>query len=259
MRAAALASSARVDPALSGLPPLPPLPRAQPRSTRWQVSREAVVDALASTFAAGGGVAVPVWALLLPLRLVLAVGWLRAGWANLVAPGWFDGVGVRSFLMSHQGDELALMTSVVDGVLMPLAAPIAWVVVAAQLFCGLTLLVGRFLRSALVLGLAMSVTFALLGAVTPHAASIVMQLVLLLAVLTGAIGRSGARAWRPRMVVGVGFMVLAAVLGTFVRTLSPARLADDPAAVLATIAFVFGATIVLLADMHRRAAAAASD
>lgn len=215
-----------------------------------RLTRDLVVDTLASGFAAGGGAALPAWLVLLPIRLFLAAGWLRAGGEKFVEPGWFQGEGIRRFLDDHAGRELPFMTPIAEHVLAPMAAPIAVVVAVLQLFCGVALLVGRPLRVALAAAMLMNLTFTVLGAVNPSAFYIVFQLVLILAVATGVMGTPRARPWVPRTRVGVAWIVLAALLGPFVRTIDPHLLVEDPAAVLSCQAFIIGVTIVLLAEMH---------
>ena len=79
----------------------------------------------------------------LPLRLFVAVGWLRAFAEKAVNPAWLDGSSLAEFLSSHLPKAVfpgyALL---MHNVFLPNAALFAWLVMIAQVCVGLALLFG---------------------------------------------------------------------------------------------------------------------
>ena len=119
-------------------------------------------------------------ALLLPLRLFLAAGWLRAGVEKVIDPNWWTGDVLDRFLAEQRPHMLPFFRSFSDALIDPLAAPVAWLVVEVQIAIGLCLLLGRFPRRALWAGVALNVLFTMAGRVNPSAFYLVMELALLI-------------------------------------------------------------------------------
>src|SRR5690349_20741960 len=91
-------------------------------------------------------------AYLLPLRLFIGIGWLRAFAEKAVDPDWSSGLTLSRFLTAHLeagSIPFPLYASLVRDVFLPGAAPLAWIVVAGQLLAGLALLAGAMTSAAL--------------------------------------------------------------------------------------------------------------
>jgi len=187
--------------------------------------------------------------MLLPLRLFLAAGWLRAGAEKLIDPQWWTGNKLRGFLAQQHDHALAFFRPVMHNLIAPNAQTVAIVVVLTQLACGLAIAIGKPLRLALRWTFLLNVVFIMTGMVNPSAFYLVMEIVLLLAIADGTIGvRSTSPSWRT--VVGAGaFAGLTIAMIPYIRTVEPSKVIDDPAAMLAFLGFVV--TVTLLA---RRAA-----
>ncbi len=205
---------------------------------------------------------------LLPLRLFLAVGWLRAAAEKLIDPAWWHGDKLRTFLDAQQSDALPFFRPVMTSVLTPLAVQVAIVVAVAQVLIGLMLVVGRPLRVALWAGVGLNVIFVLCGKVNPSAFYLVMEAGLLYAISAGLIGR-GYRLPSARSFLVIGaWLTVAAAMAPFVRTIEPADVIEDPAMMLVFLSMVaagttfarwvhhFGPRIAALTDLSTRRAEA---
>ena len=126
---------------------------------------------------------------LLPLRLFIGLGWLRAGLAKLTKPEWYNGNALKSFLMDHldKGDIIfPPYEFLVNNVFLPNVSLFAWIVITGQILTGLGILSGTITNFALMMGLIMNLNFILSGAPNPSAFYVVIQIVLFLS-NTGAI------------------------------------------------------------------------
>ncbi len=179
---------------------------------------------------------------LLPLRLFLAAGWLRASAEKLIDPAWWDGSTLRRFLDVQQRDALPFFRPVMRSVLTPLATQVAIVVAIGQLLIGIAILVGRPLRFALWCGVVLNVVFVLCGKVNPSAFYLVMEAALLYAVSTGHLGR-GERMPNGRSFALIGLWLAgAAAMAPFVRTIEPKDVIDDPAMMLVFLCLTMAGT-----------------
>ena len=91
-------------------------------------------------------------AYLLPLRLFIGIGWLRAFAEKAADPEWSSGLTLSQFLTEHLHEgsiPFPLYASLVREAFLPGAAALAWVVAAGQLMVGLGLLAGALTRAAL--------------------------------------------------------------------------------------------------------------
>ncbi|MCU1502336.1 MAG: hypothetical protein JWM12_1690 [Ilumatobacteraceae bacterium] len=173
----------------------------------------------------------------MPLRLFLAAGWLRATLEKLIDEEWWRGLGVRSFLATDRPLALPFIRPLMDGVLQSRAPLVAVVVVLAELACGLAIASGRCLRLGLRVGVGLNVAFVLCGRVNPSAFYLVMEIVLLFAIAEGTIGTTPRRASRSAFNALAAAGAGAAML-PFIRTLQPAQVIADPAAMLAFLAMI---------------------
>jgi thiosulfate dehydrogenase [quinone] large subunit len=200
-------------------------------------------------------------AFLLPVRLFIGIGWLRAFAEKALDPGWHDGRALARFLADNlqSGSEaLPAYAALADAVFLPNAAVLGWIVMAGQLLTGLGILTGTLTSAALLGGLFMNLNFLLIGRPDPSAFYIVIQAALL---LTGAGSVCGldarlGRRWRnPLLVAGAELDVAGQVrarrlalfaapiaLGVALLSLrnahdfTPGGSVKDPAMVLAVLA-----------------------
>ncbi len=121
-------------------------------------------------------------AYLLPIRIFLAVGWLRAFAEKAMDPHWLTGETLTQFFNAHlhTGMPFQVYQNFALNVFLPDVGWMAAIVMAGQLLVGLGLLVGLLTPYALLGGMFMNVNFLLSGAPNPSAFYIVLQLVLLM-------------------------------------------------------------------------------
>ncbi|MEM8618711.1 MAG: hypothetical protein AAGF73_03225 [Actinomycetota bacterium] len=182
-------------------------------------------------------------AVLLPLQLFLAAGWLRAGVEKVIDPAWWRGDTLLGFLDDQRDHMLPFFRWFSDTAVAPIPAVVAFIVAEMQLAIAICLLSNRYVRPALWSAIVLNVTFTLAGAVNPSAFYIVMQVTLLLALsrpvsLTIALRR--AALW----------CIVGATMVPFVRAIDPASVIDDPAAMLSFVAVLAAAGTLA---PHRRA------
>jgi uncharacterized membrane protein YphA (DoxX/SURF4 family) len=182
---------------------------------------------------------------LLPLRLFLAAGWLRAGVEKLIEPHWWDGAQLRKFLTGQREDALPFFRPVMQHLIAPAAITVAIVVMVTQIACGLAIGLGARLRLALRWGCVLNVMFILAGRVNPSAFYLVMETALLFAVADGTIGMQPSPPSK-RTVVAAGVAAgMAALFVPFVRTIEPSKVIEDPAMMLSFMGVVLAVTFLL--------------
>jgi thiosulfate dehydrogenase (quinone) large subunit len=121
-------------------------------------------------------------AALLPLRLFIALGWLRALAEKITNPAWFDGTALSGFLNTQlQAEKVAfpVYAWMISHVFLPGAPVLSWIILIGQLLVGLGLLFGAYSRAALVGGLFMNLNFIAAGMPSPSVFYVVMQIMLL--------------------------------------------------------------------------------
>lgn len=189
---------------------------------------------------------------LLPLRLFIAVGWLRAAAEKILDPRWWDGTALKQFIDVQERTHAVAapwLARMMDD-LVPHARTVSRLVMGAEVVVGLAILLGIMTATFLVVGIALNVSFVLAGVINPGVFYIMIQGTLLLSA-TGAsigIGRviagDGVDAWwrRPQAAVmgsrhlwlGMAAL-LAAAAGVSIATVhdyTPAGLLAQPFAVL---------------------------
>ena len=175
------------------------------------------------------------WAVLLPVQLFLAAGWARAGVEKLIDPQWWNGQLLLDYLARQRPHMLPFFVWFTDLAVIPLAAVVAGGVMTAQLAVAGCLAANRFVRPALWCGIVLNVAFTLAGSVNPSAFYLIMQLVLLFAL-------SRATSMVIALRRAVGWLSAAAFFVPFARTVHPAEVIDDPAAMLAFVAALAAVT-----------------
>ena len=179
-------------------------------------------------------------ALLLPLRLFLAAGWLRAGVEKVIEPDWWTGEVLAVFLTEQRAEMLPLFRSFADAFVAPFAGPVAWLVVEVQIAIGVCLLLGRYTRQALWAGVVLNLTFVMSGRVNPSAFYLVMEMVLLFALSRPLPERTAVRR-------ALLWSIPAVAVLPFARTIAPAEVIDDPALMLSFVSGLAAITTLALA------------
>ena len=188
---------------------------------------------------------------LLPLRLFLAAGWLRAGAEKLIDSQWWNGNKLRTYLTTQHELALPFFRPVMDHWIAPGARLVAIVVVVTELAIGLAIAIGKPLRLALRWGFVLNVIFIMTGSVNPSAFYLVMQMVLLFAIADGVIGvRPSSPSWRTIALAGVSATATIAMV-PYIDTIEPAKVIHDPAMMLAFIGTIVTTTMVVRRSAYR--------
>ena len=127
-------------------------------------------------------------AVLLPLRLFIAFGWLRAAAEKGLNPNWFDGGVIGAFLNTQLNGNHVVFPAyawLISNLFLPGAPVLAWVILIGQVLVGLGLVFGAYSRAALIGGLFMNLNFIAAGAPSPSVFYVVIQIML----LTSSAGR----------------------------------------------------------------------
>jgi thiosulfate dehydrogenase (quinone) large subunit len=123
-------------------------------------------------------------AYLLPLRLFIGLGWIRAGMEKIPEAEWRSGTELTEFF-THQlasGEVVfALYGQIIEYIFIPIATPLAWVIMIGQFLVGIAILTGTFSSAALLAGLFMNMNFIFAGRVNPSAFYTTIQTALFLA------------------------------------------------------------------------------
>ena len=146
-----------------------------------------------------GELAKPV-AVLVPLRLFIGVGWLRAFFEKVGDTAWWDGTAVTGFLTQQMEQGLVVFPfyqRIIETVLSPGGRWVGWVVMLMQLVVGLAILSGTYTNLALILGASLNLTFMLAGRITPSVFYIAIQTLLFVTEAGTAFGVDGEldRRW----------------------------------------------------------------
>ncbi|MGZ4761564.1 MAG: hypothetical protein ACXV5U_05495 [Ilumatobacteraceae bacterium] len=188
---------------------------------------------------------------LLPLRLFLAAGWLRASAEKLIDPQWWSGNKLRGFLEAQHDEALPFFRPIMDHLIAPGARTVAIIVVVTQLAIGLAIAIGKPMRLALRWGFLLNVVFILAGKVNPSAFYLVMEIVLLLAIADGTIGvRPSTPSWRTLAAAGTS-AALAVAVAPYIRTIEPAKVIEDPAMMLVFLGFIITVTLIVRRSAYR--------
>ena len=189
--------------------------------------------------------------LLLPIRIFLAAGWLRAGIEKLVDADWWSGDGLRTFLDEQRATALPPFRPVIERTIQTFGLIVAFVVVATEIGCGIAIMTGRPLRAALRCAVVLNITFVLCGEINPSAFYLVMEMVLLVAVADGTIGTHPTPPTRRTYAFAAALLIVAGALVPCIRTLEPAAVITDPAIMLVFLALLHAATLVLRCSLAK--------
>jgi uncharacterized membrane protein YphA (DoxX/SURF4 family) len=182
---------------------------------------------------------------LLPIRLFLAAGWLRAAAEKLIDPQWWTGAKLRTFLTAQHHDALPFFRPVMEHAIAPNARLVAIVVVATQLLCGIAIAIGRPMRLALRWACVLNIVFIMCGKVNPSCFYLVMQIVLLFAIADGLVGVRPSHPSRRTIVAALLSAGFAAAAAPYVRTTEPAKVIEDPAMMFVTLGVIMCITLLM--------------
>jgi thiosulfate dehydrogenase [quinone] large subunit len=215
-------------------------------------------------------------AYLLPLRLFIGMGWLRAAAEKIADPGWYDGTALTAFLK----DELAgghvvfpFYRALITDVFLPNASALGVIVLIGELLAGVAILIGMFTNAALLGGMFMNLNFILAGAPDPSAFYFLIQVALFvggigaIAGVDASLGRRiknplfvaqnriSGRRFRTRKRVFLGLAALWLGLAGYslahITTLDPGRSVEDPATILVVL-FGLSGVQTLIAYLRQR-------
>lgn len=121
-------------------------------------------------------------AFLLPLRLFIGLGWLRAGVEKLIDPLWWSGDKVAAFFGAQLAADAVYFPfyeTLITQLFAPNAFALSWIILIGELLVGVSILTGTLTNLGLLAGIFMNLNFVLAGVVNPSAFYIVIQAVLL--------------------------------------------------------------------------------
>lgn len=195
-------------------------------------------------------------AFLLPLRLFIGLGWLRAGVEKLIDPLWKSGDKVLGFFDAQTAADAVYFPfyeTLITQLFAPNAFALSWIILIGELLVGVAILTGTLTNLGLLAGIFMNLNFVLAGVVTPSAFYIVIQAVLLSANAGAVLGMdsvlsrcsgsfliaqpaSSARGNRPSrrralLVSGILCGLAALLVVPYIRDFGPHSV-DDPAMLL---------------------------
>jgi thiosulfate dehydrogenase (quinone) large subunit len=201
-------------------------------------------------------------AYLVPLRLFVGLGWLRACAEKVLDPGWRDGSSLAAFLSDHvSAGDIAFpwYETLIAQVFLPHAVPLALLIMLGQFLAGAAIAAGVLTNAALLGGLFMNLNFLLAGAPNPSAFYIVIQAALLLTNAGAILGldtrlaktmhnpllvaqppaERRRRRWRgPALPIGAISLITAIYSLAYVTDWSPAGSVEDPAMIVAILALL---------------------
>lgn len=208
-------------------------------------------------------------AVLLPLRLFIALGWLRAGAEKLTDPTWRSGVALQAFFETQLADgavHFPFYATLITDLFAPNAPFLGWIVAVGEFLAGVAILMGTLTSLALLGGLFMNLNFVLAGVVNPSAFYVVIQATLLAAGAGMVLGGDALLAPYTRrlrtaipagrwmtLATGLACTIAATLVVPYIRDFGPHSV-DDPAMLLFILAML-GAMLAGIQFVRRVAAA----
>ena len=128
-------------------------------------------------------------AFLLPLRLFIGLGWIRAGTEKIISEKWISGEMLNNYFivqLSNGSIQIPLYTQCIEQFFIPNLQTLSWIIIIGQLLAGVSIFFGIFCNIGLLGGLFMNLNFILAGSINPSAFYMIIQSVLFTA-NTGAI------------------------------------------------------------------------
>ncbi len=221
-------------------------------------------------------------AYLLPLRIFIGIGWIRASLEKIIEVGWYDGSALSDFLQAHLESGAMVFPfyrSLVENIFLPNAFAMSWIIMIGQFLVGVAMLVGFFTNFALLWGLFMNLNFILAGEVNPSAFYVVIQLVLFVGNVGAILGLDshlsrfvpisllvaqpgpGRKYWRVEKIGYILMGSLSIVIGLvsipYINDFGPHSV-DDPAMLLMVLSVFSGVSILIVLFQNREKALATS-
>lgn len=210
-------------------------------------------------------------AYLIPLRLFIGIGWIRASLEKIVSPGWPQGTALAEFFnqqLTSGHIVFPFYRHLITDVFAPHALTMSWIIMSGQMLVGLAVMFGVFTNFALLWGLFMNINFVLAGQITPSAFYIVIQTVLIVAnagavfgldrlisprvpiPLLAAYSPGLRKYWRLEQNLYFAAVLIAVLVGglsiPYIRDYSPHSV-DDPAMLMLVLSVVTGLTALITA------------
>ena len=117
--------------------------------------------------------------LLVPLRLFMGIGWMRAGVEKFLNPNWSSGEALIKFLNTNETFS-PLYNVLVDHLFIPQAFIFANLVSFGQFLIGVSIFTGTLTNISLLIAIFMNLNFILMEKTLPSAFYIIIQVELLL-------------------------------------------------------------------------------
>jgi thiosulfate dehydrogenase [quinone] large subunit len=210
-------------------------------------------------------------AYLIPLRLFIGIGWVRAGLEKFMDAGWPQGTALVDFFNQHSSSSIVVFPfyrDLIQNVFAPNGLALSWLIMAGQILVGVAILTGAFTNFALLCGLFMNVNFILSEEVSPSAFYVVIQVVFLVTNVGYYLGLDAMLAKKipvgllvaqpyalrkyRRLERGIylgaatALMSLALAVIPYIRDFSPHSV-DDPAMLLLVLAVISGLSALITA------------
>lgn len=119
---------------------------------------------------------------LLPLRLFVGLGWLRAALEKLLDSHWRDGSKLQAFFETQIAANhvpFPAYQALMEGLFSQHLVLMSWLVALGQLAAGLAIFTGTVTTAAILGAIFLNINFMLAGRVNPSAFYLMMELVLL--------------------------------------------------------------------------------
>ena len=117
--------------------------------------------------------------LLVPLRLFMGIGWMRAGIEKFSNPNWSSGEALIKFLNTNETFS-PLYNILIENLFIPQAAIFANLVSFGQFLIGVSIFTGTLTNISLLIAIFMNLNFILMEKTLPSAFYIIIQVELLL-------------------------------------------------------------------------------
>jgi thiosulfate dehydrogenase (quinone) large subunit len=202
------------------------------------------------------GLSRPEAAWLVPTRVFMAIGWLRACAEKLADPHWSNGETLRVFLESQQSMiAFPFYSYLVQQLFITHLKELAFIVLLGQWLVGLGILFGAWTKIALLAGIFMNFNFLLLGRPDPSAFYIVIQWMLLVGRADRVMSLDAflkqkselGMTSKAYLVLTIVLGLLAALLFPFIQSFAPAQSVKDPVAVLIVLLVIIALSTAFLA------------
>ena len=208
-------------------------------------------------------------AYLVPLRLFIGIGWIRASLEKVLDPHWNDGAALAQFLHAKvDGGQVVFPAyqAIIEQVFLSNVGLLSLVIIAGQLLAGTAIMLGAFTNLGLLGALFMNINFILAGQVNPSAFYVIIESVLFIANVGAVMGLDELISKRIRypwlvahphwdldyvplekrsfLVLAVISLLVALVASVHVRDWGPTSV-DDPAMILLVLSSLGGLSTLI--------------